>query len=114
MNAIAARPEAMGKVSIIMFSGTADKFIPLGVVAQAAAAMGMQSTHVGSHSAPVVKYPPSRLNHWMKMMMAHIYRLSLRGVLEPTFDWYIARTAPEKLAARGFRQAKAKHLPAAK
>jgi peroxiredoxin family protein len=31
-----------GKVSIIMFSGTADKFIPLGVIAQAAAAMGME------------------------------------------------------------------------
>ncbi|HLW61587.1 MAG TPA: DsrE/DsrF/DrsH-like family protein [bacterium] len=31
-----------GKMSIIMFSGTADKFIPLGVVSQAAAAMGMQ------------------------------------------------------------------------
>ncbi|HVI83964.1 MAG TPA: DsrE/DsrF/DrsH-like family protein [bacterium] len=28
-----------GKLSIIMFSGTADKFIPLGVLAQAAAAM---------------------------------------------------------------------------
>jgi len=33
---------AAGKVSIIMFSGTADKFIPLGVISQAAAAMGMQ------------------------------------------------------------------------
>lgn len=33
---------AAGKISIIMFSGTADKFIPLGVIAQAAAAMGMQ------------------------------------------------------------------------
>lgn len=31
-----------GKVSIIMFSGTADKFIPLGVISQAAAAMGME------------------------------------------------------------------------
>ncbi|MGC8571674.1 MAG: DsrE/DsrF/DrsH-like family protein [Candidatus Micrarchaeia archaeon] len=30
----------MGKFSIIMFSGTADKFIPLGVLADAAAAMG--------------------------------------------------------------------------
>jgi peroxiredoxin family protein len=29
-------------LSIIMFSGTADKFIPLGVLAQAAAAMGTQ------------------------------------------------------------------------
>jgi peroxiredoxin family protein len=31
-----------GKVSIIMFSGTADKFIPLGVISQAAAALGME------------------------------------------------------------------------
>ncbi len=33
---------ATGKLSIVMFSGTADKFIPLGVLAQAAAAMEMQ------------------------------------------------------------------------
>lgn len=33
--------DSAGKLSIIMFSGTADKFIPLGVMAQAAAAMGM-------------------------------------------------------------------------
>jgi peroxiredoxin family protein len=31
-----------GKLSIIMFSGTADKFIPLGVLSQAATAMGME------------------------------------------------------------------------
>jgi peroxiredoxin family protein len=31
-----------GKLSIIMYSGTADKFIPLGVLAQAGAAMGME------------------------------------------------------------------------
>jgi peroxiredoxin family protein len=30
------------RLSIIMFSGTADKFIPLGVLSQAAAAMGTQ------------------------------------------------------------------------
>lgn len=30
------------KLSIVMFSGTADKFIPLGVFAQAAAAMGTE------------------------------------------------------------------------
>jgi peroxiredoxin family protein len=30
------------KLSIVMFSGTADKFIPLGVLSQAAAAMGME------------------------------------------------------------------------
>lgn len=31
-----------GKLSICMFGGTADRFIPLGVMAQAAAAMGME------------------------------------------------------------------------
>jgi peroxiredoxin family protein len=45
---VGALAEAVGvqpagnKVSIIMFSGTADKFIPLGVLAQAGAAMGME------------------------------------------------------------------------
>jgi len=33
---------ATGKLSIIMFSGTADRFIPFGVLAQAAAAMEME------------------------------------------------------------------------
>jgi len=41
-----AAPSAVGrttnKMSIVMFSGTADKFIPLGVLAQAGAAMGME------------------------------------------------------------------------
>lgn len=39
--AVGARP-ASDKVSIVMFSGTADKFIPLAVLAQAGAAMGME------------------------------------------------------------------------
>lgn len=37
-----ARKNTTGKLSIMMFSGTADKFIPLGVLTQAAAAMGME------------------------------------------------------------------------
>ena len=46
--AVAPAPEAAvgkgtaSKLSIMMFSGTADKFIPLGVITQAAAAMGME------------------------------------------------------------------------
>lgn len=35
-------PTTTSKLSIVMFSGTADKFIPLGVLAQAAAAMGSE------------------------------------------------------------------------
>ncbi|MDE2489722.1 MAG: DsrE/DsrF/DrsH-like family protein [Elusimicrobia bacterium] len=31
-----------GKLAIVMFSGTADKFIPLGVLSQAAAALGVE------------------------------------------------------------------------
>ena len=38
---VGLRPAA-NKLSIVMFSGTADKFIPLGVLAQAGAAMGME------------------------------------------------------------------------
>jgi len=37
-----AEGNATSKMSIVMFSGTGDKFIPLGVLAQAAAAMGME------------------------------------------------------------------------
>ncbi len=37
-----AGQSTVGKLSIMMFSGTADKFIPLGVLTQAAAAMGME------------------------------------------------------------------------
>lgn len=38
----AAGGASSNKISIAMFSGTADKFIPLGVLAQAAAAIGME------------------------------------------------------------------------
>jgi peroxiredoxin family protein len=38
----AEQPSTTDKLSIVMFSGTADKFIPLGVLAQAAAAMGTE------------------------------------------------------------------------
>ena len=36
------RQETVSKLAIIMYSGTADKFIPLGVLAQAAAAMSVE------------------------------------------------------------------------
>lgn len=39
---VARESKTTGKLSILIFSGTADKFIPLGVLAQAAAAMGME------------------------------------------------------------------------
>lgn len=36
------QPQVQDKISIMMFSGTADKFIPLGVISQAAASLGTQ------------------------------------------------------------------------
>lgn len=56
---------------------------------------------IGSYTAPVVKYRPSRLRHFMKMAMGRIYWLSLRGLLEPIFDWYFRRTAPERFTSLG-------------
>jgi sulfide:quinone oxidoreductase len=51
---------------------------------------------VGSFDAPVVKSPPTRLKHLMKMAFARIYWLSLRGTLEPIFTAYFAVTRPRQ------------------
>jgi sulfide:quinone oxidoreductase len=59
-------------------------------------AYGKGTFVVGSYTAPVQHIEPSRLSHMMKMMMARMYWLSLRGWLEPVFDWYFARTDPDK------------------
>ena len=59
-------------------------------------AYGKGTWVVGSYTARVQHIEPTRLNHFMKMMMAHIYWLSLRGWLEPMFDWYFARTDPDE------------------
>jgi sulfide:quinone oxidoreductase len=56
---------------------------------------------IRSYTVPVMKNPPSRIKHLMKMMVARIYWLSLLGTFEPIFDWSFARTAPEKLAEYG-------------
>lgn len=63
-------------------------------------AYGKGTFVVGSYTAPVQRIEPTRLNHFMKMMMAHIYWLSLRGTLDPVFDWYFARTDPDRLSER--------------
>src|SRR5579864_1628182 len=59
-------------------------------------AYGKGTFVIGSYTAPVQKRRPDRLSHLMKMMMAHMYWLSLRGWLEPLFDWYFARTDPDR------------------
>jgi len=55
---------------------------------------------IGSYTAPVLKYPPSRLNLLMKMVMERIYWISLRGAMEPIFDVYFKLTDPDRLARR--------------
>lgn len=55
---------------------------------------------IGSYDAPVVKYRPTRLKRFMKMMFERIYWMSLRGTLEPMFDAYFKLTAP-KAAPKG-------------
>jgi peroxiredoxin family protein len=51
--------EVSNKLSIVMFSGTADKFIPLGVLASAGAAMGMDvEVFVTGFALPVFAKEP--------------------------------------------------------
>jgi sulfide:quinone oxidoreductase len=58
-------------------------------------AFGRGTFVVGSYDAPVVKSPPSRLKHLMKMTFARVYWLSLRGWLEPMFSAYFRLTRPK-------------------
>ncbi len=52
---------------------------------------------IGSYDQPVVPYPPSRLNHFEKIMMEKIYWQSLKGTYDFIFDLYFKRTDPAKL-----------------
>jgi sulfide:quinone oxidoreductase len=49
---------------------------------------------IGSFTAPVQKYPPSRLSRLMKAMFGRFYWLSLRGIFNPIFDSYFIFTKP--------------------
>ena len=52
---------------------------------------------IGSYDQPVVPYPPSRLNHFEKMMMERIYWSSLKGTFDFMFNLYFSHTNPAKL-----------------
>ncbi|MGC8652179.1 MAG: NAD(P)/FAD-dependent oxidoreductase [Candidatus Micrarchaeia archaeon] len=60
-------------------------------------AYGKGSFVIGSYTEPVVKYPPTRLNHFMKMMMEKIYWQSLKGTYDFIFDAYFKYSDPAKL-----------------
>ncbi len=47
-----------------------------------------------SYDAAAKKSSPSRFNHFLKMMFAHIYWVSLRGWIEPVFRVYFKLTEP--------------------
>lgn len=53
---------------------------------------------IGSYTAPVVKSPPTRWKHFMKMAFARLYWLELRGWLDPVIDVYFRMTAPKPAA----------------
>jgi sulfide:quinone oxidoreductase len=50
---------------------------------------------IGSYTAPVVKYPPTRWKHFMKVMFGRLYWLELRGRLDPVIDLYFKLTEPK-------------------
>jgi len=52
---------------------------------------------IADYENPVVEYPPSRTKHFMKMSMARIYWLTLKGYMDPVFDFYFEFTNPRKL-----------------
>jgi sulfide:quinone oxidoreductase len=54
---------------------------------------------IGSFTAPVMKYRPSRFSHLMKAMMGRFYWLSLRGIFDPIFDLYFMFTKPPPRSA---------------
>ncbi|MGC8670173.1 MAG: NAD(P)/FAD-dependent oxidoreductase [Candidatus Micrarchaeia archaeon] len=58
---------------------------------------GKGSFVIGSYEEPVVKYPPTRINHFMKMAMEKIYWQSLKGTYDLIFDMYFKHTDPAKL-----------------
>jgi sulfide:quinone oxidoreductase len=49
---------------------------------------------VGTYASQVVKLRPNRLSLLMKAVMGRIYWMSLRGWLEPMFEWYFKVTRP--------------------
>ena len=58
---------------------------------------GKGSFVIGSYTEPVVRYPPTRIKHFMKMMMEKIYWQSLKGTYDFMFDAYFKHTDPAKL-----------------
>ncbi len=60
-------------------------------------AYGKATFVIADYENPVVPYPPTRIKHIMKMSMARIYWMTLKGQADPIFDYYFDFTNPKKL-----------------
>lgn len=55
---------------------------------------------IGSYDEPVIKYPISQMNLFMKHLMAKIYWSSLKGTFDEVFDIYFRETDPKRLKSK--------------
>jgi sulfide:quinone oxidoreductase len=60
-------------------------------------AYGKATFVIADYDNPVAPYPPTRMKHFMKMSMARIYWMTLKGYADPIFDFYFDFTNPVKL-----------------
>ncbi len=60
-------------------------------------AYGKATFVIADYNNPVVPYPPSKTKHFMKMTMARIYWMTLKGYADQIFDFYFDFTNPAKL-----------------
>lgn len=60
-------------------------------------AYGKASFVIADYNNPVVPYPPTRVKHVMKMSMARIYWMTLKGNADPIFERFFEYTNPVKL-----------------
>lgn len=60
-------------------------------------AYGKATFVIADYKNPVVPYPPTRIKHFMKMSMARIYWMTLKGTADPIFEYFFSYTNPVKL-----------------
>lgn len=60
-------------------------------------AYGKATFVIADYKNPVVPYPPTKVKHFMKMSMARIYWMTLKGTADPIFEYFFSYTNPVKL-----------------
>jgi len=94
---VTAHLEAMAVANIIQgkqdqFSGRINCPFDMGY--------GKATFVIADYKNPVVPYPPTRFKHFMKMSMARIYWMTLKGTADFIFEPYFEHTTPEKLSQK--------------